>query len=69
MHTCVVFLNRVKVHNGKLLIWHFLTSRYVGTGFLKSLFFAFKGTGTRDLILLKVVSLERSWRVGLTEDL
>ena len=29
----------------------------------------FKGTGTRDLIWLKVVSLERSWWVGLTEDL
>ena len=28
-----------------------------------------KGTGTRDLIWLKVVSLERSWWVGLTEDL
>ena len=27
-----------------------------------------KGTGTRDLIWLKVASLERSW-VGLTEDL
>ena len=26
-----------------------------------------KGTGTRDLIWLKVVSLERSWWVGLTE--
>ena len=30
---------------------------------------SFKGTGTRDLIWLKVVSLERSWWVGLTEDL
>ena len=29
----------------------------------------FKGTGTQDLIWLKVVSLERSWWVGLTEDL
>ena len=28
-----------------------------------------KGTGTRDLILLKVVSLERSWWVGLREEL
>ena len=28
-----------------------------------------KGTGTRDLIWLKVVSLDRSWLVGLTEDL
>jgi len=28
-----------------------------------------KGAGTRDLIWLKVVSLERSWWVGLTEDL
>ena len=26
---------------------------------------AFKGTGTRDLIWLKVVSLDRSWLVGL----
>ena len=29
----------------------------------------FKGTGTRDLIWLKVVSLDRSWLVGLTDDL
>ena len=28
---------------------------------------AFKGTGTRDLIWLKVVSLDRSWLVGLTD--
>ena len=28
-----------------------------------------KGTGTRDLIWLKVVSLYRSWLVGLTDDL
>ena len=28
-----------------------------------------KGTGTRDLIWLKVISLDRSWLVGLTEDL
>ena len=28
-----------------------------------------KGTGTQDLIWLKVVSLDRSWLVGLTEDL
>ena len=28
----------------------------------------FKGTGTRDLIWLKVVSLDRSWLVGLTGD-
>ena len=28
----------------------------------------FKGTGTRDLIWLKVVSLDRSWLVGLTDD-
>ena len=28
-----------------------------------------KGTGTRDLIWLKVVSLDRSWLVGLTDDL
>ena len=28
-----------------------------------------KGTGTRDLIGLKVVSLDRSWLVGLTDDL
>ena len=27
-----------------------------------------KGTGTRDLIWLKVVSLDRSWLVGLTDD-
>ena len=27
----------------------------------------FKGTGTRDLIWLKVVSLDRSWLVGLTD--
>ena len=27
-----------------------------------------KGTGTRDLIWLKVVSLYRSWLVGLTDD-
>ena len=29
----------------------------------------FKGTGTRDLIWLKVVSLDRYWLVGLTDDL
>ena len=29
----------------------------------------FKGTGTRDLIWLKVVSLDRSVLVGLTDDL
>ena len=28
-----------------------------------------KGTGTQDLILLKVVSLDSSWLVGLTDDL
>ena len=28
-----------------------------------------KGTGTRDLIWPKVVSLDRSWLVGLTEEL
>ena len=28
-----------------------------------------KGTGTRDLIWLKVVSLDRPWLVGLTDDL
>ena len=28
-----------------------------------------KGTGTRDLIWPKVVSLDRSWLVGLTDDL
>ena len=28
-----------------------------------------KGTGTRDLIWLKVASLDRSWLVGLTDDL
>ena len=28
-----------------------------------------KGTGTRDFIGLKVVSWERSWLVGLTNDL
>ena len=28
-----------------------------------------KGTVTQDLIWLKVVSLDRSWLVGLTEDL
>ena len=28
-----------------------------------------KGTGTRDLIWLIVVSLDRSWLVGLTDDL
>ena len=28
----------------------------------------FKGTGTRDLIWLKVVSLDRSWLVALTDD-
>ena len=28
-----------------------------------------KGTGIHDLIWLKVVSLERSWLVGLTDDL
>ena len=26
------------------------------------------GTGTRDLIWLKVVSFDRSWLVGLTDD-
>ena len=30
---------------------------------------SFKGTGTRDSIWLKVVSLDRSWLVGLTDDL
>ena len=29
----------------------------------------FKGIGTRDLIWLKVVSLDRSWLVGLTDNL
>ena len=28
-----------------------------------------KGTGTQDLIGLKVVSLDRSWLVGLTDDI
>ena len=28
-----------------------------------------KGTGTQDLIWLKVVTLDRSWLVGLTDDL
>ena len=28
-----------------------------------------KGTGTRDLIWLKLDSLDRSWLVGLTDDL
>jgi len=28
-----------------------------------------KGTGTRDLIWLTVVLLDRSWLVGLTDDL
>ena len=28
-----------------------------------------KGTGTRDLIWLKVVSLDRSWLVGLMDNL
>ena len=28
-----------------------------------------KGTGTQDLIWLKVVSLDRSWLVGLTDDI
>ena len=28
-----------------------------------------KGTGTRDLIWLKVVLLDRSWLAGLTDDL
>ena len=28
-----------------------------------------KGTGTRDLIWLKVISLDRSWLVGLTDDI
>ena len=32
-------------------------------------FCPFKGTGTRDLIWLKVVSLDRSWLVGLTDNL
>ena len=37
---------------------------------LNSLSFGFiKGTGTRDLIWLKVVSLDRSWIVWLTDDL
>ena len=31
--------------------------------------FPIKGTGTRDLIWLKVVSLDRSWLVGLTGDI
>ena len=38
----------------------------------KTLFFqkvVLKGTGTRDLIWLKVISLDRSWLVGLTDDL
>ena len=30
---------------------------------------AVKGTGTQDLIWLKVVSLDRSWLVGHTDDL
>ena len=32
-------------------------------------FIKLKGTVTRDLIWLKVVSLDRSWLVGLTDDL
>ena len=28
-----------------------------------------KGAGTRDFIWLKVVSLDRSWLAGLTDDL
>ena len=31
--------------------------------------FCNKGTGTRDLIWVKVVSLDISWLVGLTDDL
>jgi len=38
-------------------------------GKLQRLWNLFKGTGTRDLIWLKVVSLDRSWLVGLTDDL
>jgi len=41
----------------------------IGTLFQNGVFWVIKGTGTRDLIWLKVVSLERSWWVGLTEDL
>ena len=37
--------------------------------FFKNQRVPFKGTGTRDLIWLKVVSLDRSWLVGLTDDL
>jgi len=31
--------------------------------------FVLKGTGTQDLIWLKVVSLDRSWLEGLTDDI
>jgi len=36
--------------------------------FAGNIFSDIKGTGTQDLIWLKVVSLDRSWLVGLTDD-
>ena len=41
---------------------------FIGFNFITDIYH-FKGTGTQDLIWLKVVSLDRSWLVGLTEDL
>ena len=44
---------------------------WAGAAFSKfhTCFICFKGKGTRDLIWLKVVSMDRSWLVGLTDDL
>ena len=49
----------------KTVYSEFVVASYKVKNFLPDI----KGTGTRDLIWLKVVSLNRSWLVGLTENL
>jgi len=60
---CQVLLIHEKTRHQKLLCYCPFTISVTTTSYL------IKGTGTRDLIWLKVVSLDRSWLVGLTEDL
>ena len=61
--------NKTRIHDLELERERTWTSDYVNR-LVKPFFLAtFKGTGTRDLIWLKVVSLDRSWLVGLTDEL
>ena len=49
--------------------WDFYNS-FCPLNYFDNIFLApFKGTGTRDLIWLKVEYLDSSWLVGLTDDL